>query len=86
MDQEIRVFGTETCHDTQRSRRHLDDRGLDYQFVDIDDDEDAEQQVIEWGSGKRKIPVIEISSDGDVQRITEPSNAELDEALSREAA
>jgi thioredoxin reductase (NADPH) len=83
---EIKVFGTETCHDTMRSRQHLAERGIDYEFVDISQDENAERQVVQWGEGKRRIPVIEIRNNGETQRITEPSNAELDQALSEEAA
>ena len=79
---EIKVFGTEMCHDTMRSRQHLEQRGIDYEFVNIDEDSRAEQQVIQWGSGKRRIPVIEIGG----RRVTEPSNAELDELLGENAA
>ena len=86
MDNDITVYGTETCHDTRRSRQHLEERGIDYQFVDIDEDGGAEQRVVEWGEGKRKIPVIEISRNGESHRITEPSNDELDRALSSKAA
>jgi glutaredoxin len=81
MEPDIKVFGTETCHDTMRSRKHLQERGVNYDFVDIDQDEEAEQQVVQWGDGKRRIPVIEIRSQGEVQRMTEPSNDELDDAL-----
>ena len=86
MDYEIKVYGTETCPDTLRSRQHLADRGLEYEFIDINEDEDAEEQVIEWGAGKRKIPVIEINNEGETQRLTEPSNDELDEALPEDLA
>lgn len=86
MDYDIKVYGTETCPDTLRSRQHLGDRGIEYEFVDINEDEDAEGQVIEWGAGKRKIPVIEINNEGEIQRLTEPSNEELDEALPEDLA
>ena len=84
MDSKIRVYGAEWCGDTNRTRSHLAKLGVDYEFLNIDDNADLEQKVTEWGNGKRIIPVVEISAKGEVRRLTEPSNTELDDAL-REA-
>ncbi len=81
MDYRIKVYGTEHCHDTQRSRAHLAQLGLEYQFIDIDKDATAEEQVIRWSQGRRVVPVIQIDSKGEHRQVIEPSNDELDQAL-----
>jgi glutaredoxin len=81
MDYQIKVYGAEWCGDTSRTRAHLGQHGLDYEFIDIDNDRDAEQKVEQWGEGKRHIPVVEIHSKGETRRLSVPSNDQLDHAL-----
>lgn len=82
----VKVFGTDWCPDTQRTRTHLERLGVDYKFIDIDADAHGEEQVIEAGNGKRKIPLVELQAQGVKQRLVEPSNEELDRALVHRAA
>jgi glutaredoxin len=86
MNLQVRIYGAEWCHDTQRTRAHLEERGVEYQFIDIDEDAHAEEQVMEASGGKRKIPLVEVKAEGATRRMVEPTNAELDRALEQRAA
>jgi glutaredoxin len=81
MQSQIKVYGAEWCGDTKRTRAQLGQRGLEYEFIDIDNDEDAAEKVERWGDGKQRIPVVEIDSKGETRRLIVPSNDELDQAL-----
>lgn len=82
MNGEIRVYGSEYCGDTKRTRAHLEQRGLPYQWIDIDRDEKAEQHVLGCNDGKRLMPTVEIIVEGNlVNRVAEPENDELDHLL-----
>ncbi len=82
MDSQITIYGFDTCPMTQRSLARLDELGVEYDYINVDEDEQASEQVTQWGNGKRKVPVVEIRSGKQAPtRITEPTNAELDDAL-----
>ncbi len=82
MDSQITIYGRDDCPITQRCLTRLDDLGLQYEYKNVNEDEEASHQVTEWGDGKRKVPVIEIrTGKQEPTRITEPTIAELDEAL-----
>lgn len=81
MDSRITIYGADWCGDTVRAKRHLDSKGVRYDYVDIDEDKDGEAKVIEFNKGKRRIPLVEISSDSGTRSLSVPSASELDEAL-----
>jgi mycoredoxin len=82
MASQITVYGADWCGDTVRTRRHLDRKGVDYEYVDVDEDSAGEKKVIEFNKGKRRIPLVEIASDdGEPRRLSVPSESELDGAL-----
>ncbi len=75
MDQPtIVVYGAHWCPDCRRSKQFLGEHQISYQWVDIEQDEAAEQFVMAANEGKRIIPTI-VFADG--SHLTEPSNAEL---------
>lgn len=76
----VTVFGTTWCHDTVRSRVHLKSLGIDYKFVDIEQDPKADEWVMRQNDGKRKMPTIDVGG----LVVSVPSNAELDTALHRQ--
>lgn len=80
MRQAIQVYGKPECTDTARSRALLDARGAGYEYFDVTADAAARQRA-ETASGSTKAPVITFA-DGLV--LTEPSDDELDAALSRD--
>ena len=75
----VTVYGTDWCGDTVRALRHLDRKGVSYDYVNIDNDTPAEKKVIEFNRGKRRVPLVEI---GD-RALSVPSATEIDEALGR---
>ena len=56
----------------------LDEHGVDYEYIDIDENQKAAEKVEELNNGNRSIPTI-VFDDGDV--LTEPSNEELADKL-----
>jgi glutaredoxin-like protein len=70
----IKVYGAEWCPDCHRSRNYLDSQSVDYTYVDVDGDDDAQAYVKQVNDNRLIIPTI-IFPDGSV--LVEPSNAEL---------
>ncbi len=71
---DIVVYGAFWCPDCRRSKQFLGEHQIPYQWVNIEEDADAEQRVIAMNDGRRIIPTI-VFADG--SRLVEPSNAEL---------
>ncbi|HEX9982675.1 MAG TPA: glutaredoxin family protein [Thermoanaerobaculia bacterium] len=80
---DITVYGADWCGDTRRAKRHLDSKGIQYNFVDVDQDTAGEQKVIEFNKGKRRIPLVEISSENGSELLSVPSESELDRAIGK---
>jgi thioredoxin reductase (NADPH) len=70
----ITIYGAHWCPDCRRSKQFLGEHRVPYNWVDIEQDKEAEQFVIETNKGKRIIPTI-IFNDGSF--LVEPTNAEL---------
>ena len=81
MADQVRVYGADWCGDTRRALRVLDTAGVEYNYIDIDDDRDGEKKVIEFNKGKRRIPLVEIASETGTQSLSVPSDSELKKAL-----
>lgn len=62
---------------TRGTRKHLDGLGLEYEYLDIENDENGARWVREQNGGKERKPTVDVS--GTV--LAEPSNAELDRVL-----
>lgn len=71
---EIKVYGADWCPDCRRAKRLLDERKVQYSWVDIDKDREGEKFVINTNRGNRSIPTI-VFGDGSI--LVEPSNPEL---------
>jgi glutaredoxin len=70
----LTVYGASWCPDVRRSRALLDREGVEYSYVDVEADADAERRVRELQDGARRIPTI-VWEDGSF--LVEPSDAEL---------
>ncbi len=82
MSERVTVYGADWCGDTLRTLRDLDRAGVGYDYVDIEEDADAEKKVIEFNRGKRRIPLVEIASDnGEPVRLSVPNGSALEKAL-----
>ena len=74
---DIKVYGADWCGPTQSTLSHLNRRGLDYDYINIDEDRTAAKWVAEQNGGREKKPTLDIKG----LVLSEPSNSELDEAL-----
>lgn len=75
---DIIIYGAYWCPDCRRAKQFLSEHQITYNWVDIEQDKQAEKVVLEKNEGKRIIPTI-IFSDG--VHLAEPSNAELAQKL-----
>lgn len=66
---------------TRRTLEHLRMRGVDFEYIDIEEDQQASEWVKRQNGGKERKPTLAIGR----EILSEPSNAELDEALERAA-
>jgi mycoredoxin len=71
---QITMYSADWCGDCRRSKRLLDELGVEYTIIDVDADLSAADKVIEINGGTKSIPVI-VFSDG--THLTEPSDIDL---------
>ncbi len=76
--EQIKVYGTRWCGDTIRALKILDERKIDYQWINVDKDKEAAQFVKDTNNGYRSVPTI-IFPDESI--LVEPSNQTLIEKL-----
>jgi mycoredoxin len=78
----VTVYGADWCGDTRRTLRQLDQRKIEYDYVDIDANSEGEKKVIDFNGGKRRIPMVVIDSDnGEPTKLSVPTETELEKAL-----
>ncbi len=70
----VTVYGTTWCGDCRRAKRILDERMVQYKWIDIDAEPAAQATVLRLNRGMRSVPTI-IFPDGSV--LVEPSAREL---------
>ena len=70
----ITVYGTPWCPDCKRAKQFLGQQRVPYEWVDIDQDEEARQYVQQANKGKQIIPTIVFEDDS---ILVESTNAEL---------
>jgi glutaredoxin len=74
---QIKVYGATWCHDTQDTVKHLDSLGVEYEYLDVDQDPHAHAWVKDHNDGKQKLPTLDVGG----QILSVPDIPELDEAL-----
>ncbi|MBV9496579.1 MAG: glutaredoxin family protein [Acidobacteria bacterium] len=79
MPDKVTVYGADWCGDTVRTLRHLDRNNVQYDYIDIEENTDAEQKVIAFNNGKRRIPMVEVGS----ETLSVPSDHQLSQALKK---
>jgi mycoredoxin len=75
----VTVYGTNWCAQTMMVRRTLERLGVPYEYVDLERDPRAANQIRWWTGGYVSHPTVYI----DGQILVEPSIRELQWALSR---
>ena len=73
----VTVYGADWCPLTKRAMAHLKQKGVDFKYIDIDKNREGAAWVAAQNGGKEKKPTLDING----QVLTEPTNAQLDEAL-----
>jgi glutaredoxin len=58
--EEITIYGTEWCPDCRRVKTFLKERGVSFQEVNIEQNEEGEEVVLRANNGKRKIPTLKV--------------------------
>ncbi len=76
-DATIRMFGADWCRDCIRTKKQLDELGIDYEYVDLVADP-AAADVAREISGRTSIPVVVYP---DSSHHVEPSNADVEAKL-----
>ncbi|EFH89301.1 FAD-dependent oxidoreductase [Ktedonobacter racemifer] len=74
----IKLYGTNWCSDCKRSKKFLGEQRVRYDYIDIEEDEQAQAYVRELQKGGMSIPTIVFDNQS---VLIEPSNAELAEKL-----
>jgi len=70
----ITVYGTGWCPDSLRARRLLEREGIDFQYIDIDENQEGEALVRQTNHGNRSVPTI-FFPDGAI--LVEPAGSVL---------
>ncbi|HXX77407.1 MAG TPA: mycoredoxin [Ktedonobacteraceae bacterium] len=72
--QKITMYVTTWCGDCRMAKRWFDTRGIDYQSINIEEDEKAAAYVRRVNRGYKSVPTI-VFPDGSI--LVEPSPREL---------
>jgi mycoredoxin len=75
---EITMYGAEWCGDCIRSKRLLNELGVDFEYLNIEEVAGAADKVLEINGGMQSIPVITFR---DGTHLTEPSDKDLRKKL-----
>ena len=70
----IQIFGATWCADCRRAKQFLDEHGISYDWLDVEDNDELLDLVMSYNKGMQSIPTI-LFPDGSV--MVEPKNAEL---------
>ena len=74
---QVKVYGTDWCGDTTRTRAELQQLGVDFDYINIEQNPEAAAWVRDHNDGKEKKPTLDI----DGQVLTVPGSQELTQAL-----
>jgi mycoredoxin len=56
----IKVYGADWCGDTKKTLKYLDSLGVNYQYINVEEDETASRWVKNQNDGKERKPTISI--------------------------
>jgi thioredoxin reductase (NADPH) len=54
----IKVYGADWCSDCVSTKKFLDSKGVDYEYIDITDNKEAIALVEQINNGRRVIPTL----------------------------
>ena len=80
MAQEIKLYGTERCYKTQYYKTFLNEKGLDYSFFDVEENEKYGQELRNlYANKKLNFPTITIGK----KKLRNPSDMYLNKWLTK---
>jgi glutaredoxin len=56
----VKVYGMNWCEDTQATINNLDSLGVDFDYVDLEQDRQSEAWVKQFTGGKRVTPTLDV--------------------------
>lgn len=78
--EKIKMYATPWCGDCRMAKRWFDSHSIPYEFINIEEDEEAAEFVARVNKGMQSVPTI-IFPDGSI--LVEPSPRELAKKLSQ---
>ncbi len=73
----VKVYGADWCGDTKRTLAYLDSQGVNYEYINVEEDAQASAWVKQHNDGKERKPTVDL--DGSILSV--PSEQELASAL-----
>ena len=77
MADNVVIYGSSWCAYTQRALGQLDELGVTYRYIDIDESPADERRIADWNQGQAVRPTLDIG--GDI--FVNPSPASLESEL-----
>lgn len=74
---EVKVYGADWCGDTQRTIKHLEELGVAFKYINVEEDASASAWVKAHNDGKERKPTLDLAG----QVLTTPTDRELESAL-----
>jgi glutaredoxin len=65
----ITMYSTSWCPDCRTAKRFLREHGITFDEIDIDENDEADQEVIRWSGGRRVIPTLRILKSGQSEPV-----------------
>ncbi len=72
--EKVVMYATTWCGDCRMAKRWLDSHGIPYDYINIEEDDNAAEYVVKINNGSRTVPTI-VCADGSV--LVEPNAREL---------
>jgi mycoredoxin len=73
----VKVYGADWCGDTKRTLKQLEKLGVAYDYVNVEEDEQAARWVKEQNDGRERKPTLKVGE----QVLSVPNEEELKSAL-----
>ncbi|MDT5123453.1 MAG: mycoredoxin [Acidobacteriota bacterium] len=78
--EQVKVYGADWCGDTKRTLKLLDDLDVAYDYINVEQDQQASDWVKEQNNGKERKPTVKLGE----RVLSVPSDEELESALREE--
>lgn len=78
--EKIKMYATTWCGDCRVAKRWFDSRGIPYEYINIEENDEAAKFVVRVNKGMQSVPTI-VFPDGSV--LVEPNLRQLTEKLSK---